>query len=367
MWTRSASRRRRARRAKPKAIDDGITADAVKISHIRVELEQLKGLGFAIDIGDANDQAETFVKIINDRCGGIHGRKLELSNIEVPALAGQGQDTSSLAQAACIKAAEDQHAAFAFSTSGFGDVGVPCLTRTHKVVFRTSYTVTLDDMANADGRLYSSGFAGEESLTYLARDLARSGKLKGKTIGVVRPDGTPDAQIVQRGLVDVLQDELHLNVKRVDTIGCGGTNICDQGIAASVQGMIADGVDVLFPLLNVISLPKYLVEMADEGVKPGQIAMYQSDYLAQSGDLVSGKVVEFGGDKAGKLYNGTTIIAGGATGRVPPARIQARRVQRDVQPRVSGERPSRRAVQRHRRGDEHEVRRARRDVRARSG
>ena len=189
--------------------------------------------------------------IINDRCGGIHGRKLELSNVEVPALAGEGQDTSSLAQAACIKAAEDQHAAFAFSTSGFGDVGVPCLTRTHDVVFRTSYTVTLDDMANAEGRLYSSGFAGEQSLTYLARDLARSGKLKGKTIGVVRPDGTPDAQIVQRGLVDVLENELHLDVKRVDTIGCGGTNICDQGVAASVQGMIADGVDVLFPLLNV--------------------------------------------------------------------------------------------------------------------
>ena len=300
--------------AKPKAIDDGITATAVKISHIRVELEQLKGLGFAIDIGDANDQAATFARIINERCGGIHGRKLDISNIEVPALASQGQDTSSLAQAACIKAAEDQHAAFAFSTSGFGDVGVPCLTRTHKVVFRTSYTVTLEDMANAEGRLYSSGFAGEESLTYLARDLARSGKLKGKTIGVVRPDGTPDAQIVQRGLVDVLRNELHLNVKRVDTIGCGGTNICDQGIAPSVQGMIADGVDVLFPLLNVISLPKYLVEMVNQGVKPGEIAMYQSDYLAQSGDLVSGKVVEFGGDAAGKLYNGTTIIAGGATG-----------------------------------------------------
>ena len=109
------------------------------------------------------------------------------------------------------------------------------------------------------------GFAGEESLTYLARDLARSGKLEGKTIGVVRSDATPDAQIVQRGLVDVLKDELKLNVKRVDTIGCGGTNVCDQGIATSVQGMISDGVDVLFPLLNVISLPKYLVEMVEPG------------------------------------------------------------------------------------------------------
>ena len=40
--------------------------------------------------------------------------------------------------------------------------------------------------------------------------------------------------------------------------------------------MIADGVDVIFPLLNVISLPGYLSEMVTQGVKPGQIQFYQS-------------------------------------------------------------------------------------------
>jgi len=78
--------------------------------------------------------------------------------------------------------------------------------------------------------------------------------------------------------------------------------------------MIADKVDVLFPLLNVISLPGYLAEMVTQGVKPGQIQMYQSGYNAQSGDLVSSKVVTFGGPKAGALYNGTVIVANGQTG-----------------------------------------------------
>src|SRR4029453_11455722 len=82
----------------------------------------------------------------------------------------------------------------------------------------------------------------------------------------------------------------------------------------SVRGMITDKVDVLFPLLNVISLPGYLNEMVKQGVKPGQIQMYQSGYNAQSGDLVSSKVVTFGGPKAGALYNGTVIVANGATG-----------------------------------------------------
>ncbi|HEX5097813.1 MAG TPA: ABC transporter substrate-binding protein [Acidimicrobiia bacterium] len=298
----------------PEQIDDGITEDEISITHIRVKLEELANLGFAVDIGDTNDYVKTFVDIVNDRCGGIHGRKIKLNTVEVPALPGEGQDTSSVAQAACIEAAEDQHAAFAFSTSGFGDVGVPCLTQSHEVVFITSYTVSLDDIDKAESRLYSVGLAGEESLTYAARDLAAQGLLDGKKIGVVRPDGTPDAQIVERGLVDVLEDELGLDVVRVDTIGCGGTNSCTEGVADSVQGMIADGVDVLFPALNVISLPGYLAEMTNQGVQPGDITFYQTGYLAQSGDLVSGKVVEFGGEAAGNLYNGTTVIASGPTG-----------------------------------------------------
>jgi Periplasmic binding protein len=300
--------------AAPEAVDDGITADEIVVTHIRVKLEELAGLGFAVDIGDPKDYAATFVGLVNDRCGGIHGRRLRLETVEVPALPGAGQDTSSVAQAACIEAAEDQHAAFAFSTSGFGDVGVPCLTQDHEVVFITSYTVSLEDLDAAESRAYSVALAGEQSLTYAARDLAAQGVLDGKTIGIVRPDGTPDAQIVERGLVEVLQDELGLDVKRVDTIGCGGTNVCDQGVATSVQGMIADGVDVLFPALNVVSLPGYIAEMSNQGVQPGDFTIYQTGYLAQSGDLVSGKVVEFGGQAAGNLYNGTTVIASAPTG-----------------------------------------------------
>ena len=101
---------------------------------------------------------------------------------------------------------------------------------------------------------------------------------------------------------------------RVDVIGCQGGNICDQGVIESVRGMISDGVNVMFPLLNVISLPRYLSEMTTQGVKPGQIQFYNTDYNAQSGDLVSSKVVKFGGAKAGALYNNAVIISSGQTG-----------------------------------------------------
>ena len=54
--------------------------------------------------------------------------------------------------------------------------------------------------------------------------------------------------------------------------------------------------------------------MVTQGVQPGQVQFYQSGYNAQNGDLVSSKVVVFAGDAAGKLYNGTKIIAAGPTG-----------------------------------------------------
>jgi hypothetical protein len=296
----------------PEAAGDGITSTEINVSHIRMKLEQAAGLGFALDIGDPKDAVATFVKLVNDRCGGIHGRELKVSTSEVDVIS--STDSSTLEQAACIQAAEDNDAVFAFSTSGYGGAGVSCLTQRNDVIFITSYTTSLDDIEKADGKLYAVGLAGEEQLTYLARDLAEQGLLEGKTIGVVHSDEVLEAPIVERGLVDVLENELGLEVKRDDTIGCQGGRLCNQGVIPSVQGMIADGVDVLFPTLNVLSLPGYLKEMAAQGVKPGDVKIYQSGFAAQSGDLVSGKVPELGGPAAGKLYDGTTIIAGGSTG-----------------------------------------------------
>ena len=121
-------------------------------------LEDLEGLGFAIPIGDPADQAEKFVGIINDRCGGIHGRKLDLSLVEAPPLAPEGQDPNAVAQAACIEATEDNKAVFAFSGSGWGGQGgAACVTDAHDTIYLTTYNVTQEDLAGADNRLYSIG------------------------------------------------------------------------------------------------------------------------------------------------------------------------------------------------------------------
>ena len=154
----------------PKATDDGITANSISITHIRVTLEDLAVLGFAIPIGDPVDQAKKFVGLVNDRCGGINGRKLDLSLVEAPPLAPSGQDPASVAQAACIHTTEDDHAVFAFSGSGWGGQGgAACVTGAHDTIYLTTYNISQEDLAGADNRLYSFTLSSADGLTYLAR------------------------------------------------------------------------------------------------------------------------------------------------------------------------------------------------------
>jgi hypothetical protein len=187
------------------------------------------------------------------------------------------------------------------------------VTSAHDAIYLTTYTISPDDLANSENRLYSTALSPADGLRYAAKVLNADGAFDGKKIGVVMADSPGDPEIVESGLLDTLKQLGHDPV-RVDAIGCNGGNNCTGGVIESVRGMIADGVDVMFPLLNVISLPGYLSEMATQGVKPGQIQFYNTDYNAQSGDLVSSKVVKFGGEKAGALYNNAEIISSGATG-----------------------------------------------------
>ncbi len=298
----------------PEATDDGITEDSISITHIRVTLEDLEDLGFAIPIGDPADQAEKFVEIINDRCGGINGRRLDLSLVEAPPIAPEGQDPNAVAQAACIEATEDNNAVFAFSGSGWGGQGgATCVTGAHDTMFLTTYNVTQEDLEDADNRLYTTTVSSADGLEYLARTLDEQGTLDGKRIGIVMQDSPGDPDIVEQGLIDTLEELGHEPV-RVDALGCGGGNVCSTGVIESVQGMIADGVDVMFPLLNAINLPSYVAELVTQGVEPGQIQFYQGAYHAQNADLVSSKVVVFNDAAAGELYDGTVIVSPAPTG-----------------------------------------------------
>lgn len=289
---------------------DAMPADAVTIVNLRTKLEQLEAIGFSLPLGNNNEMYRVFTQYINDKCGGIRGRKIDFQIVEVNS---QSQTLDADRRAACIKATEDLKAPIVLNSTGFAGTGLDCLVLEHDSIFITSTSGTTQLTKDSKGRMASIAPTLSEYTKFLGDDLVKQGVLKGKRIAVVYPDTPGYPEAIKEGLIDTLK-KAGLTVVQEDMIGCKGGSSCTDGTPASVDKLIANKIDVLFPALNVVSLPGYVKEMATKGIKNGQIQMYQSNYNSQAGDLVSSKVVDFGGAEAAALYNGTIAIDPTPTG-----------------------------------------------------
>ena len=292
------------------ATDPGIEADSISLVHLRSRLEDFVAMGFAIPVGDVAEMFDTFTAVVNEQCGGVRGRMIEMHTIEIPVL---GATIDEDRNAACIEAIEDLGGVILLNSSGLqGSVNL-CITEEHETAFISTQGQSEEFMARGDDRLISISPTLEESLRWLAIDLLEHGELDGKTVGVAAPDTPGQYEAVEEGLVQVLRDG-GANVAVFDVIGCGGGTICAEGVVESVQRMRDAGVDAFFNVLNVVSSPGYILEMANSGFEPGDVQFYASDFNAHAGELVASKIVAFGGESAGDLYNGALIIDDADTG-----------------------------------------------------
>jgi hypothetical protein len=295
--------------ASPEATEPGIEADTIQVHQIRQQLENLIDIGFGVDVGDPTLMFDTYVNAINEECGGIRGRTLELGTTEYDPLS---PDIEQATGAACVTATEDENAAFIMSSTGLQGTATLCIAEEHNTPYIGTIGLESGFVERAGGKLVSFDFTQDDALRYLVERIDATGDLEGKTIGVIGADtpGQPDA--VQAGLVDVLEDLGH-EVAVYDTIGCSGQTQCTEGVSESVGDLKDAGVDVLFPTLNILSLPGYVAEMVTQGFSPGDVQFYTSNFNTQSGDLVSSKVAAFGGEAAGALYNGAIVVDSAAT------------------------------------------------------
>ena len=293
------------------ATDRGITEDSISFVHLRTTLEDLESLGFATDVGDPTKMFETFVWYVNNVCGGVHGRQIDLSLIEVPPT---GSDVDALRNAACIEATEDRDAVIVLNSTGFSGTANLCFAEQDpKAAFVSSQNMPLEYLERGEGRLIALALALEESLQFLAQAVIAEGLLEGKTVGVLGTDSPGEGGEAVSNFVSLLEDA-GVNVAVYDTIGCAGGLMCTDGTIESVSKLIEENVDVLFPTLNTLSLPNYIGEMVRQGFEPGDITFYNSNASSQARDIVASKIVQFGGEDAGRLYDGTVIIDEADTG-----------------------------------------------------
>lgn len=293
------------------ATDRGITEESISFVHLRTTLEDLESLGFATDVGDPTKMFETFVWYVNNVCGGVHGRQIDLSLIEVPVT---GSDVDALRNAACIEATEDRDAVLVLNSTGFSGPANLCFAEQDpKAAFVSSQSLPLEYLERGEDRLVTLALAAEESLQFLAQAVLAEGLLEGKTVGVIGSDLPGEGGSVVERFVSDLRDA-GVNVAVYDTIGCAGGLMCTGGTTESVSSLIEKNVDVLFPTLNTLSLPNYIGEMVRQGFEPGDITFYNSNFASQARDIVASKIVQFGGEDAGRLYDGTVIIDEADTG-----------------------------------------------------
>ncbi len=286
--------------------DPGVTAEAITLVHLRSRLEQLEGIGFAVPIGDPAQAFQVFADYVNENCGGVRGRQIDLQLVEVDAY-NPAEDIDALRNQACIQATEDVPGVIVMNSTGFSGTATLCIVEEHETAFISTQGNPDEFAERSGGRLFSLSPTFGEMVRWMSAYAIDNGLLEGKTIGVIAADTPGDAESVEQFLVEPLR-EAGYNVAAFDVIGCQGTTTCTQGIQESVTNMLDAGVDVMFPGLNVVSMPQYLAEMVTQGFQPGDVQFFNSDFNSQAGELVSSKVVSFGGADAGALYNGAIII-----------------------------------------------------------
>ena len=285
------------------ATDKGITEDKISLVHIRSKLEQFADFGFFTDVGDPARMFDTFAWYVNNMCGGVHGRMIDLKLVEVD---GTGPTIDELRNAACIEATEDHEAVIVINSSGFQGTANLCIVDEHETAFISTQGQSAEFVQRGEGRLISMSPTLDESLSFLVAHLVAIDALEGKTIGVVAPDTPGQKESVEGGLIEPLK-AAGIEIAVFDILGCGATS-CTEGVSESVSRMLDQKVDVIFPTLNVLSLPGYLGEMVAQGFEPGDVQFYNSDFNSQASNLVANKILAFAGTEAAELYNGAIVV-----------------------------------------------------------
>ena len=297
-----------------RATDAGIGAEAVTFAHLRTRIEEIIDLGFAAPVGDPTDMFDTFTRIVNERCGGVWGRRVDMRLVEAPALGFGGTDIDTLRNAACIEVTEDHEAVVALNTTSFQGSALLCIAEEHDAAFIGNQALPEEYVRRGEGRMLTMATTLEGNLRALAGYLVAAGALEGRRVGVVAPNTPGEAEATEAALVATLEGA-GVDVAVFDVLDCAGTSVCVGGMAESVQRMIEERVDVLFPTLNAISLPSYVTEMLAQGFGPGDVQFYNSDFNSHGNEVVAGLVVTFGGDPAGALYDGAVLLVHADAGR----------------------------------------------------
>ncbi len=289
----------------PQSTGRGITENSVSIVNIETSTDELQTLSFEDFSGDTSEIFSAFIEILNEECGGFHGRKIDLQEITTFPLEAFDIDTSTLGTIACLNATKDIPSVIVVDISRFSGPLENCIVNEQKTALVTTKVLPSQNSIASDNRLLLDSFSTEQAFSLMLMFAEEKGLLTNRSIAIVADDSLGNYESVITGLVEPLRElnydpEFHF-------LNCEGGIFCNIGIEKTIDAFIENPPDVLFPTLNPVSLPEFLTQMMSNDIAKPQII--QSAFNQQDDELSTNHIFNYGGSEVADYYNGTIIFS----------------------------------------------------------
>ena len=289
----------------PQSTGRGITENSVSIVNIEISTDELQTFTFEDFSGDTSEIFSTFIKILNEECGGFHGRKIDLQEITTFPLEAFDIDTSTLGTIACLNATKDIPSVIVVDISQFSGPLENCIVNEQKTALVTTKVLPDQNAITSDNRLLIDSFSTEQAFSLMLMSAEKKGLLTNRSIAVVADDSLGNYESVITGLVEPLR-ELNYDPE-IHFLNCEGGILCNVGIERTIDAFIENPPDVLFPTLNALSLPELLTQMISNDIPKPQII--QSAFNQQDDERSTNHIFTYGGSEVADYYNGTIIFS----------------------------------------------------------
>jgi Periplasmic binding protein len=291
----------------------GVTADSISVVAIEPPLSPGDSpQGYRFNLGDPVDMLKVFAKMVNE-CGGINGRDINLTVVQQAGGAADQATTVTNAQAACIKATEDNKPFIVLSWTGMFAAS-QCVTDEHKTLMMSGIAATNDYLKTAQGRHILMGTTNEVA-QYQAPmlDLIQSGKLSGKKVAVLYPTFTSGQDLIKANVVDLLKSK-GVNVVYSHPLTPDPAGDISSQYPLLVQRLKQDGVNVLVTGSaggNTFRFSALTKELRNQGMEK-DVTIYNLDARFDAVIDLSRLV---GGVDGAKLINDMNIYSYAAAGQ----------------------------------------------------
>jgi ABC-type branched-subunit amino acid transport system substrate-binding protein len=267
------------------ASDRGVTATGIKVGVTILDLGGVGQLGVSLPGYSPAHQEQIWTGYFNElnKKGGIYGRKVQ------PVFQDYDITNDDSMQAACIALAQDDKVFAVLDTSGFMGAPLLCLTQQNATPVLTVGELGTPDSfySESNGYLFTLHARGSRQMKNMATVIARTGALKGKTVGVLAEQGlgfdqtyaTLQSTLASLGYPETYQYELSSDT---------GTAASQMPVA--VSEMLAHHVNAVFLTANLIFDEEFADAAQAEDYAP---SYFTSDW--GTGENISGAPSSFNG------------------------------------------------------------------------